>query len=70
MLYEILEKKLKNIPEDFLIDVAIFFELLEYKIKAQEKEKNKKSYFGVLKNEISFIAPDFDEPLDCFKEYM
>ena len=43
MLYEILEKKLKNIPEDFLIDVANFFELLEYKIKAQEKEKNKKS---------------------------
>ena len=30
----------------------------------------KKSYFGALKDKISYIAPDFDEPLDDFAEYM
>ncbi len=40
-----------------------------------KKEKNKppvprKSYFGALKDKISYIAPDFDEPLEDFAEYM
>ena len=30
----------------------------------------KKSYFGALKDKISYIAPDFDEPLEDFAEYM
>lgn len=29
----------------------------------------KKSAFGSLKDKITFIADDFDAPLDCFKEY-
>ncbi|MBQ9538309.1 MAG: DUF2281 domain-containing protein [Treponema sp.] len=30
----------------------------------------KKSYFGALKNKITYIAPDFDEPIEDFAEYM
>lgn len=31
---------------------------------------NKKAKFGCAKGKGFYIAPDFDEPLDCFKEYM
>ncbi len=39
-----------------------------------KKEKNKptvprKSYFGALKDKISYIAPDFDAPLEDFANY-
>ena len=33
------------------------------------KEKSK-DFFGSLKDKIKFIAPDFDEPIEDFAEYM
>ena len=39
-------------------------------VSENHTEIPKKSYFGALKNKISYIAPDFDEPLDDFAEYM
>jgi antitoxin (DNA-binding transcriptional repressor) of toxin-antitoxin stability system len=30
----------------------------------------KKAKFGCAKGKGFYMAPDFDEPLDCFKEYM
>lgn len=32
--------------------------------------RNRQAVFGALKNKIKYIAPDFDEPLDDFAEYM
>ena len=49
-----------------LYDFALF--LLSRNKK--ENTTQKKSYFGALKDKISFIAPDFDEPIDDFAEYM
>ena len=42
------------------------------KSKFSEHHENtqKKSYFGALKKKITYIAPDFDEPLEDFAEYM
>lgn len=37
---------------------------------AKYLSNKKKSYFGVLKNKINYIAPDFDEPVEDFAEYM
>ena len=49
-----------------LYDFALF-------LLSRNEEKvvpQKKSYFGALKDKISYIAPDFDEPLEDFEEYM
>ena len=49
-----------------LYDFALFLiSRNEEKVVSQ-----KKSYFGALKDKISYIAPDFDEPLEDFAEYM
>lgn len=38
--------------------------------KKNEKVTSKKSMYGVWKNEPFYMAPDFDDPLDDFEEYM
>ncbi len=49
-----------------LYDFALF--LLS---KNKEKKSTKKeSCFGALKDKITYIAPDFDAPIDDFAEYM
>lgn len=55
-----------------LYDFAVF---LISKDEKKERESVKitslkKSQFGALKNKIKYIAPDFDEPLEDFAEYM
>ncbi len=49
-----------------LYDFALFLFSREEKKAVQQK----KSMFGALKDKISYIAPDFDEPLEDFAEYM
>ena len=49
-----------------LYDFALF-------LLSRNEEKvvsQKKSYFGALKDKISYIAPDFDESVEDFAEYM
>ena len=36
----------------------------------ERQTPEKKSYFGALKSKISYIAPDFDESIEDFAEYM
>jgi hypothetical protein len=50
-----------------IYDFAVF--LFSRKTRPQTAAK-KKSYFGALKNKITYIASDFDEPLEDFSEYM
>ncbi len=38
--------------------------------KQKEKSIQKKSMYGVWKNEPFYMSPDFDEPLEDFAEYM
>lgn len=38
--------------------------------KQKEESSQKKSMYGVWKNEPFYMSPDFDEPLDDFSEYM
>jgi hypothetical protein len=62
-----LQSKIKDLPEDFQAEVNRFVEklILERQLKIQRK----KPVFGCAKGEI-YVAPDFDEPLADFKEYM
>lgn len=38
--------------------------------KQKEESSQKKSMYGVWKNEPFYMSPDFDEPIDDFSEYM
>ena len=52
-----------------LYNFALF---LTFRFKESEKiyKPSPKSCFGALKDKISYIAPDFDEPLEDFADYM
>ncbi len=60
-----LESKLAKLPKEKLEEVNNFVDFLLQKTKAQKK----KPQFGALKGMI-VMSPDFDEPLEDFKEYM
>ena len=69
------QEKLKTIPDEYLVEVYNYLELLEYKIlyKKQNTASNKKfpnRRAGILKDSDFYMSPDFDEPLKDFKEYM
>lgn len=58
--------KITALPSNLKSEVIDFIDFL---MKKRKKEVgNKKPKFGCAKGEI-FISPDFDEPLDDFKEY-
>ncbi|MBP5449750.1 MAG: DUF2281 domain-containing protein [Spirochaetales bacterium] len=69
------QEKLKTIPDEYLDEVYNYLKLLEYKIlynkqheKTVKKFPNRRA--GILKDPNFYMSPDFDEPLDDFKEYM
>ena len=64
----LLYKKFASLPENFKKQVADFIDLLTSKDK-KEKSKDNKAKFGSAKGMFT-LKPDFDEPLEDFKEYM
>ncbi|WP_372935054.1 type II toxin-antitoxin system VapB family antitoxin [Mariniphaga sediminis] len=59
--------KLNYLPDDLKSEVNDFIDfLLSKRKKGMEKRTPK---FGSAKGQI-FISPDFDKPLDDFKDYM
>lgn len=59
--------KITSLPDDIKSEVNDFIDFLMTKKKKESKKK--KPNFGCAKGQI-YISPDFDEPLDDFKEYM
>ena len=60
-----LEKKLKQIPEEFAGEVLHFLDLLQYKISANKKpDDRKKRKLGGYEGQI-WISPDYDKPAPC-----
>ncbi len=59
--------KISSLPNDIKSQVNDFIDFLMSQ-KKKEIEKKKPKY-GCAKGQI-YISPDFDEPLDDFKEYM
>ena len=56
-----------SLPEALKAEVSDFVAFLHQKVKAEKKIKERK--FGYAKGFFK-ISPDFDEPLEDFKEYM
>jgi hypothetical protein len=59
--------KINSLPEHLKAEVNDFIDFLISKKESGNRRKNRKA--GFLKGKIE-MSPDFDEPLDDFKEYM
>jgi len=62
-----LYNQIATLPDELKKEVLDFVEFLKQKTKVPKRIKERK--FGYAKGFFT-IAPDFDEPLDDFKEYM
>ncbi len=71
MSSETVIKLFQNLPLEFQREVIHFMEFLSVKVnKTPPKTENQKpSLFGHARGKI-YMAPDFDEPLEDFKDYM
>jgi len=66
----LLYTKLDNLPESMKAEVSDFIDFLLTKAKKETNELGKpEPRFGSAKGMFT-IMPDFDEPLEDFKEYM
>jgi hypothetical protein len=62
-----LYSQISSLPADLKKEVSDFVEFLKQKAKSKTKPKERK--FGYAKDFFK-MAPDFDEPLEDFKDYM
>lgn len=68
---EHLKKKIAKLPENLKLKVESFVDSLIEKEIDQDISKSKvKKGFGGGKGIIAYMADDFDEPLEDFKDYM
>lgn len=75
MLYELLEKELKDLPESNIADVIEYIRFLKFKLSnadnnfspAIAERKHAQRKLGILQGKF-FMTDDFDETPDCFKE--
>jgi len=67
MNYSSVILEFKSLPDELKHQVADFIQFLTNKKKPEKSSKKPK--FGCAKGQFT-IAPDFDAPLEDFKEYM
>ncbi len=61
-------KQISSLPEASLLELQ---EIIKKFVSQQEESKKKKKrQFGSMKGLVTYMAPDFNAPLDEFKEYM
>lgn len=66
----ILKKELETLPHAAVSEVIDFIRLMKLKFPEDDSVSEKKSLFGVWKNEPFYMSADFDAPLEDFSEYM
>ena len=65
MPYTVLEKELATLPHAAISEVVDFIRLIKLKFPEDDAISEKKSLFGIWKNEPFYMSPDFDDPLFC-----
>lgn len=70
MTNSVLEKEIATLPHAAISEVVDFIRLIKLKFPEEKGVAEKKSLFGVWKNEPFYMSADFDEPLEDFSEYM
>lgn len=69
MTEQLILRELHNLPEALKVEVLHFVQFLKQETKKGDKPPRPKRQAGMLKGKI-WMAPDFDAPLEDFKEYM
>lgn len=69
MTEQLILHELHNLPESLKVEVLHFVQFLKQESTKDTKPKRLKRQAGMLKGKI-WMAPDFDAPLEDFKEYM
>ncbi|MGI5055757.1 DUF2281 domain-containing protein [Treponema socranskii] len=70
MPYTVLEKEIATLPPAAISEVVDFIRLIKLKFPKDDSVSEKKSLFGVWKNEPFYMSPDFDDTLEDFSEYV
>jgi hypothetical protein len=65
----LLLKEIEGLPSNYISEILDFVGYLKHKDPPVEKNKPARQGFGCAKGQIR-MAPDFDDPLEDFKEYM
>ena len=66
----VLEKEIATLPHAAISEVVDFIRLIKLKFPEEGGGAEKKSLFGIWKNEPFYMSSDFDEPLEDFSEHM
>ncbi len=69
MVDEIIVKEISLLPESLKKELLDFIDYLKTKNKKVVVTKKKRPVFGSAKG-MFVMSPDFDEPLEDFKDYM
>lgn len=69
MTEQIILSKLNTMPQNLQQEALDFIDFLILKYQKNNK-RNVIRKAGSMKNLVAYIAPDFDAPLDDFKDYM
>ena len=75
MAYQAIVEEIKDLPEESQDKVLEFIQFLKYKKKKDDAKKNTKEInaeqkFDLMAGKLVYMADDFDETPECFKEYM
>lgn len=70
MPYAVLEKEIQTLPNAAISEVIDFIRLIKLKFPEENSKTEKKSLYGIWKNDHFYMSPDFDDSLDDFAEYM
>ena len=70
-----LMKEIEGLSEESKAKVVAFVHFMKYteeneKKAKTEKAKRPKRTYGIFKGSLKYMADDFDETPECFKEYM
>ena len=60
-------RQIDNLPEQALLKVS---DIIQEYLAEQKSVAKRQREFGSMKGLVTYISPDFDEPLQDFKEYM
>lgn len=66
---QILISQIHELPESLKIEVAQFVKNLKHRVSTESGEKHRRRKAGSHPG-MFIMAPDFDEPLEEFEEYM
>ena len=71
MTVDTLIEEVQDLPEESLQKLLEYIRFLKYELGIEKMKANgKKRNLGCLEGGLVYMADDFDETPDCFKEYM